>query len=142
MTLRHRPHLVLLAATTAFIAAYYALVALGSPLWLIDASLLVPCAAAAALHSRRALRTPGRAASFWRLTTGGLALWLAGQLSWSAAEFFGYDPAGASGEIRRVPAAGERVVRRLPGPLPGRSRPAAAPAARPARTRSPSRTRP
>ena len=33
----------------------------------------------------------------------GLALWLAGQLSWSAAEFFGYDPAGVVGEIRAFP---------------------------------------
>jgi signal transduction histidine kinase len=104
MTLRHRPHLVLLAATTAFIAAYYALVALGSPLWLVDASLLVPCATAAALHARRALKTPGRAASFWRLTTVGLALWLLGEALWSAAERVGADPTrGNGGEVRAFP---------------------------------------
>jgi signal transduction histidine kinase len=103
MTLRHRPHLVLLAATTAFVAAYYALVALDSPLWLIDASLLVPCAAAVVLHARRAVRTPGRAASFWRLTAIGLGLWLAGEALWAGAELFGYDPAGSQAGIGPFP---------------------------------------
>jgi signal transduction histidine kinase len=103
MTLRHRPHLVLAAATTAFVAAYYALIALGSPLWLIDASLLVPCGAAVALHARRALRTPGRAAAFWRLTTIGLGLWFAGEALWAGAELLGYDPSVRVGGIRAFP---------------------------------------
>ena len=101
MTLRHRPHLVLLAATSAFIAAYYALIALGSPLWLVDASLLLPCGAAAALHSRRALRTPGRAASFWRLTAIGLGLWLLGEALWATSELLGYDPSARVGGSAR-----------------------------------------
>ncbi|MET0555926.1 MAG: HAMP domain-containing sensor histidine kinase [Vicinamibacteria bacterium] len=97
---RHRPHVVLLAATTAFIAAYYAVIALGGPLWLVDASLLLPCGAAAVLHFRRALSTPGRAAAFWRLTTIGLALWLLGQVLWTGAEAFGYDPTVGWGDSR------------------------------------------
>lgn len=103
MILRHRPHLVLLAGTTAFVAAYYALVALGSPLWLIDASLLLPCAVAALLHARRAVRTPGRAASFWRLTAIGLGLWVAGEALWAGAELFGHDPSASPGDVRFFP---------------------------------------
>jgi signal transduction histidine kinase len=101
MTLRSRPYLMVTAAGAAFTAAYYALIALGSPGWLIDALLVVPAGAALLLHSRRALVTPGRTAWFWRLTSLGLAFWVAGEVLWSTAEFLQYDPSVLNGEVRR-----------------------------------------
>lgn len=105
MTLRNRPHAMVAAAAAAFTAAYYALVALGSPGWLVDALLVVPAGTALVMHARRALVTPGRSAWFWRLTSLGLAFWVAGEALWSVAEFLEYDPSSLSGGPRGFPLA-------------------------------------
>ena len=105
MTLRSRPHVMVAAAGAAFTAAYYALIALGSPTWVIDALLVVPAGTALVLHVRRALVTPGRSAWFWRLTSLGIAFWVAGEALWSTAEFLQYDPSSLNGGQRGFPLA-------------------------------------
>jgi signal transduction histidine kinase len=105
MTLRARPHVMVATAAAAFTAAYYALIALGSPPWLIDALLVVPAGTALLLHVRRALMTPGRSAWFWRLTSLGLAFWVAGEALWTTAEFLRYAPSVLSGGPRGFPLA-------------------------------------
>ena len=105
MTLRSRPHIMVAAAAAAFTAAHYALIALGSPRWLIDALLVIPAGTALLLHTRRALTTPGRSAWFWRLTSVGLSFWVAGEVLWSLAEFLDYAPSSLTGGPRGFPLA-------------------------------------
>ncbi len=105
MTLRSRPHVMVAAAGAAFTAAYYALIALGSPRSMTDALLVVPAGAALLLHVRRALVTPGRSAWFWRLTSLGLSFWVVGEALWSIAEFLDYNPSSLTGGPRAFPLA-------------------------------------
>ena len=131
MTLRSRPHIMVAAAGAAFTAAYYALIALGSPRSMIDALLVMPAGAALLLHAR-ALDDAGTERVVLAADQPGPFLLGGRRGAVERREFLGTTPA----RFRRaagLPARARRALRRLPGAVPGCDGAAAPPAARPAR---------